>query len=381
MPTGTYDLRYWLVGGNRRDRNWTPSNLGPREVETGLSSPYTIRDLDARRIYATQLVYRKDNRASTHDADVYAARNVYVQTVEGPPVGFESSGPVVFVAFPMQFPMKTTTFEYRVCKETFPAGQESDWIEFIKHAFGQWELATNFTVISMRFNSDPCTDYATTDVTEKILRKIKYHTDPDVDIETEVKAFINQATTMTKLRPLHRADSRLNEVLMLDDVEALGLGPAFKSRVVWVYSQLGSDIGYLGSEDPDSTSRKCWTEFPGCAVPSEIVNSEGVATGDGYSTDIFLLRSKATGGLQVPGGDSSVDREDIRLNRCPTGTSDTYGVLIHEAGHALGLRSADNSDPHPGMVVDSVMSRGDYGEKCSPYPLDVLAIRALYESR
>ena len=383
---GTYDLRYRLVSGNRQDRNWTPSNLGPRKVELGVSSPHTMRELTGESIYSIQWVYRKDTRASTHDADVYAARPVYIQTVEGPPVGYESSGPVVFAGFPMQYPMKTTTFEYRVCTETFPAGQENDWTEFIKHAFGQWELATNFTVISMRYNNGPCTDYATSDVTEKILNKIKYHTDPDVDIEAEVKAFIRRATTMTKLRPLHRADSRLNEVVMLDDVEALGLGPAFKSRVVWVYSQLGSDIGYLGSEAPDSTNRKCWTEFPGCAVPTLMVDSDGVATGDGYSTDIFLLRSKAIGGLQRPGGDTSVDRSDVRLNQCPTGTSDTYGVLVHEAGHALGLRSADDSPTHPGetspaMAVDSVMSVGDYVKKCSPYPLDVLAIRALYETR
>ena len=377
---GTYELRYWLVGGDRTERSWTPTKLGPRTVESDVSSPLTVTDLAEDSIYAIQLVYRMDNKASTHDADVYAARHVYVQTFEGPPVGIESSGPMIFAGFPMQYPLKTTTFEYRVCTETFPAGQASAWIDFIKHAFGQWELATNYTVISMKYSSDPCTDYATTDVTATILKKIRDHTGSNEDLTTAVTSFIQRATTMTKLRPLHHADSRLNEVLMLDDVEALGLGPAFKSRVVWVYSQLGSDIGYLGSEDPDSTSRECWTEHPGCAVPTLIVDSDGVATGDGYSTDIFLLRSRASDRLQLPGGDSSVDRSDVRLNQCPAGTSDTYGVLIHEAGHALGLRSADGSDVHP-QWPDSIMAGGDYGKKCSPYPLDVLAIRALYETR
>ena len=377
---GTYDLRYRLVRDHRQDRNWTQDNLGPREVETGVSSPYTLRGLNAWNIYSIQLVYRKDNRASTHDADVYAARSVYVQTIEDPPVGIYSLEPGFFAGFPMRYPLKTTTFAYRVCTETFPTGRESDWVDFIKHAFGQWELATNFTVISMRYSSDPCTDYATTDVTKTILDKIEDHTGSDVALATEVEAFIDQATTMTKLRPLHRADSRLNEVLMLDDVEALGLGPAFKSRVVWVYSQLGSDIGYLGSEDTNSVSNRCWTEYPACAVASEIVDSDGFSTGDGYTTDIFVLRSSVMGGLQLPGGDSSVDRSDVELNRCPAGTSDTYGVLIHEAGHALGLRRADGSDSHH-KSSDSVMSGGDYGNKCSPYPLDVLAIRALYETR
>lgn len=31
--------------------------------------------------------------------------------------------------------------------------------------------------------------------------------------------------------------------------------------------------------------------------------------------------------------------------------------------------------------ASAVAAGGDYGEKCSPYPLDVLAIRALYETR
>ena len=377
---GTYDLRYWLVSGNRQDRNWTPANLGSREIKTGVSSPLTMKDLSEDRIYAIQLVYRKDNRASTHDADVYAARNVYVQTIEGPPVEYESLGPVVFAGFPMRFPMKTTTFDYRVCTETFPTGRESDWVDFIKHAFGQWELATNYTVISMHYNSAPCTNYATTEVTKTILDKIKHHTGSNEDLTAEVEGFIRQATTMTKLKPLHHADSRINEIVMLNDSEALGLGPAFESRVVWVYSQLGSDIGYLGSKGRESTNRKCWTEFPGCAVPSIMLDSDGVATGDGYSTDIFLLRSKVDGSLQIPGDDTSVNRSDVKLNRCPAGTSDAYGILVHEAGHALGLRSADGSDGHH-RSSDSVMSGGNYSEKCSPYPLDVLAIRALYESR
>ncbi len=377
---GTYDLRHWLVRDNHTERNWTPTKLGPREVTLSVSSPLTLRGLSEYSIYALQLVYRKDSKSTTHDADVYAARHVYVQTFEESPVGFEERKLVVFAGFPMQYPMKTTTFDYRVCTETFPAGRERDWVDFIRHAFGQWELATNYTVISMHYNSASCTDYATTDVTKTILDKIKHHTGSNENLTAEVEGFIRQATTMTKLRPLHHADSRLNEVVMLNDTEALGLGPAFKGRVVWVYSQLGSDIGYVGSKDRESDSNKCWTEHRACAVPSKFMNSEGRPTGDGYSTDIFLLRSKVDGSLQIPGGDISLNRSDVKLSQCPAGTSDAYGILVHEAGHALGLRSADGSDVHH-RSSDSVMSAGSYNEKCFPYPLDVLAIRALYETR
>ena len=33
------------------------------------------------------------------------------------------------------------------------------------------------------------------------------------------------------------------------------------------------------------------------------------------------------------------------------------------------------------QAAGAVMAGADYGEKCAPYPLDVLAIRALYETR
>ena len=382
---GEYDLRYRLVTSDHTDRGWTPGSLGSTETDSDVSSGHIIRRLEEDKIYAIQLVYRADNSSATNDANVYAARNVYVQTFDGPPIGIKSESPVIFAGFPMRNPMKTTTFEYRVCTETFPTGLESDWVDFIKHAFGQWELATNSTVISMRYNADPCTDYAT-DVTSEILETIRTHVDPDepatgVRLEDQVARLIDRLR-FTKIKPLSNADSRLNEVLMLDDVEALGLGPEYKSRVVFIYSEFGSDVGYLGGGASDSVARDCWTKYRGCATSSEIVDSDGNPTGDGFTTDIFVLRSKANHSrLPLPGGDTQVNRSDVKLSTCPSSVPSVYGVLVHEAGHALGLRSAvDGSEGHP-RLIDSVMSGGDYGAKCAPYPADVLAIRALYEAR
>ena len=382
---GEYDLRYRLVTSDHTDRGWRPGALGSTETDSDVSSGHIIRRLEEDKIYAIQLVYRADNSSATNDANVYAARNVYVQTFDGPPIGIKSESPVIFAGFPMQYPLKTTSFEYRVCTETFPTGLESEWVDFIKHAFGQWELATNSTVISMRYNADPCTDYAT-DVTSEILETIRTHVDPDepatgVRLEDQVARLIDRLR-FTKIKPLSNADSRLNEVLMLDDVEALGLGPEYKSRVVFIFSEFGSDVGYLGGGPSDSVARDCWIKYPGCATPSEIVDSDGNPTGDGFTTDIFVLRSKANHSrLPLPGGDTQVNRSDAKLSTCPSGVPSVYGVLVHEAGHALGLRSAeDGSDAHP-RLIDSVMSGGDYGAKCAPYPADVLAIRALYETR
>ena len=83
---------------------------------------------------------------------------------------------------------------------------------------------------------------------------------------------------------------------------------------------------------------------------------------------------------------------------CQTATSSAqdfraYEAMVHEAGHAFGLSDSDELRPwtsiydravaHPG-VTDSVMNypEAELGPEpdCSPHPLDILAIRALYQA-
>ena len=73
---------------------------------------------------------------------------------------------------------------------------------------------------------------------------------------------------------------------------------------------------------------------------------------------------------------SGVDK--ILFNTCPH-TSDRYNYpyssLVHEAGHALGIYPG-----HPEMP-DSIMNySGQTEPDCSPHPLDIMAIYALYQS-
>ncbi len=75
------------------------------------------------------------------------------------------------------------------------------------------------------------------------------------------------------------------------------------------------------------------------------------------------------------------------FNRCPK-TSDNYNVpyssLVHEAGHALAIRGGtdgmDQQRFHPsGAIHCAIMSYGGNEPKCSPHPLDIMAITALYQ--
>ena len=106
----------------------------------------------------------------------------------------------------------------------------------------------------------------------------------------------------------------------------------------------------------------------GCAVPEDAEDDSGNLV---RTMDIFLREDKH--GVQrlidLSGGDR------IRFNTCPD-TSDNYNYpyssLVHEAGHALGIG-------HPklrGSIMNYVTDESD----CSPHPLDIAAIYALYQS-
>ena len=148
---------------------------------------------------------------------------------------------------------------------------------------------------------------------------------------------------------------------------------------------------------------KCWFNPDGrpyfgtsmCTVPTAI-ESGGVLTRN--TSDIFIRRSRYEGRtLAVP-------PIDARGNSC--GLSGTaYSDLVHEIGHALGIGGGDNAgwvNPGHPQVPDSVvnynwlavplnpavtpMVQGDFDRghsepDCAPYPFDVMAIYALYQSR
>ena len=141
-----------------------------------------------------------------------------------------------------------------------------------------------------------------------------------------------------------------------------------------------------------------WAGWSGCAVrkTKEVRGiSEVIST-----TDIFLSRvSVGNDSLNVPGGDATVDRIDAPFNRCAARRNGAYETLVHEAGHALGIRGklpprftlvVPASDPdvqinfHP-TVAGSVMSYERAlmlpdDPDCSPHPLDIMVIYALYQT-
>ncbi len=84
----------------------------------------------------------------------------------------------------------------------------------------------------------------------------------------------------------------------------------------------------------------------------------------------------------------TLDRpSSVRFNTCQgDGDYTLFRMMVHEFGHALGLsslvydhRSEGNLEPEPHSTVpNSVLNQIDEAD-CSPYPLDILALEALYQ--
>ncbi len=381
---GSYDLRYRPAIANHAHPDWRPTRLGAfLSPKTNVTNPLTLTGLTARQVYAIQLIYREGSSTS-NDSDVFAARDSYVWSSAAPATSAESSSPVWVAGIPLRYPLPSTTYEYRICEDTFPVGKQSDWSAFIQHAFEQWELATG-GVVTITYSSEACTDYS--NVVDAVLKEVRSRTGlPDTSFYNAVVAILSRLR-WTDIRPNQIADSRLNEVIMLDDIDwdaPLSQVSDYDRRREFAFSEFAEDLGF--------GHRDCWGELKdnvtiACAFPTKRVGYEG------YTTDIFLRRTRVEHDpLALPGGDANVDPGDISFNACPdlpppkasnpdAPTYSVYGVLVHEVGHALGIRSQHGDySAHPAFR-DTVMTKGITKVNCSPHPLDVLAMRALYQSR
>ena len=274
---------------------------------------------------------------------------------------------------------------YRICDKTFPPGNFGDgrnkreaWEKIINHAFGQWELATAGLVRVVE-DSDDCTNY--TSFIEDIMDQ--YVNDVG-DLRYHVESFLQQYEE--RLRGLHDQDNRHNEVLMFDDIE--GTTRLFVD--VGVFPALANDLGYswgwkneyLGKTRDGTRSyvykvvgEDKYDMFMRRGAFEEVLPKSGSSDPE-YPED----------SLKLPGdGDEDIERDDRRFNSCHELVRDdrreqdihftAYGTLLHEAGHALGVRAK----PHPAMPssVMNALSEPD----CWPHPLDIMAIYALYQTR
>ena len=91
-----------------------------------------MTDLELGELYAFQVNYR------TSTTTMFSARDAYVWPSSGYPENGERVGTYTFFGHHAD-----KEFEYIICRDTFPAVQRNQWVELIKHAFGQWATSTD----------------------------------------------------------------------------------------------------------------------------------------------------------------------------------------------------------------------------------------------
>ena len=105
------------------------------------------------------------------------------------------------------------------------------------------------------------------------------------------------------------------------------------------------------------------------------------STRESLEIDIFVRRKPfETDALRVPASDA-------RFNKCGNSSDNAnsaYRSFLHEVGHALGighpLGGPQKAGQMGGQITDSVMNYVFDEPDCAPYPFDLMAIYALYQT-
>ncbi len=399
---GTYSFRYRKAGGNHAAYGWKPGHyvsddtIKEQELGDGENPAIndTIEGLTKGAIYAIQLRYSKAGKP-----DVFAGRDVYVWPSDRPAANGER-----VATFPLNYPVPSKEYAYRVCEETFPGGygtvdgntvlRRPAWKKAVMHAFEQWDVATD-GLITMTLVDQPCADYSqyASILEHRIylaLRGDVSDIDPSDGLSAEeihsLRFFLNGLQGITLVR---ERDRDWNEVKMFDKGDYINLiriprniePPQDRDellRTEFAFNQLAKEVGMPN----------CAYTANACAVPFLDYTERESFT---LTTDIFLdQEAVGSNPPSLPGDDDTTDRSDVPFNRCSTSNNFAYQILVHEAGHALGIIDANDAtdedyiDDHP-FTPDSrnsVMSYNIADElMCTPHPFDILAIYALYQSR
>ena len=371
----TQSLSYRAGGGGQShtDEIWTPSFNPPKPLVTvnATKREHEITGLTAGTIYAVQYIYTDEDGIKT-----FAGRDSYGWTSIGQPAegrhGLNDKGRVATYPYFGHWPDRT--YRYRICDNSFPATDRAQWVSTIAAAARQWETATDNLVTLTRDGtaSSNCS-----------LGTI------DVDINP-----FDPLIVPIQLRPYYaiRINATVNDVAMIDPPN---LSPL-------------NFVGFI-----DDVQSVCVSFAPACVISRAYGSSAQASTrlsDRGNGVDI-LFNQAMINGAGPPDDALRPPMSPIVMNRCGMGDrkTDRNGVdvdglfphltTLHELGHALGTSGAfvpENVhalvDDRPAYlrghpsIADSVMNYDHqvasvYNEPdCSPHPLDVLAIRALYRT-
>ena len=362
--------REWISSNTDSEYDWNSITTTDLKQTLGGLGSLLGTGIDKREVYALQLNYDVNGEKYFSGREAFAWSS-HQAADRGERVA----------TFPLNDHVSDKTYEYRICEDGFPADYLEDWKKLIKHALEQWEVATG--LVTMTYVGATCADYS--DAIANIADKFNVASGRELT-PTELALLRDHLKTLDELTSAQTDDEEFNEIIMVNDIE----GTYVHFRQVGIFPQFSKELGI---------SQCVFLIRPrACAEPDDEHPEKG------NITDNILPKSRfGMDPVSVPGGDETVDEGDVRFNKCPTGADFTfYETMVHEAGHALGIRDGGwdrdwvpSTAVHP-TVGGSVMNYENRNLKargapapyilpiepnCSPHPLDILAIYALYQSR
>ena len=351
----SYSIRWKELGIDRSgklhtDPTWKmdkasvpPDFGGTYTIPTPSQTSYEIQNLDLDRLYGVQLNYTR----STEDGEerVFAARDFHVY-----PSTHAAGGGERIASAPLRRLQPDKEYKYAVCTGTFP-GDPARWRAYIEHALEQWEIATDGLIKTTPALDDigghqECADFAqfvdpiATELAAYVIDRQMEGANPN---ETEITArarllvqnFNESAKNAGLLRKARAEDPGIGEVLMIDD------RITDDARFHQAFSELAKEVGRRHCLQPNQE-----VVAPGCAISSRaILDGQRVLVDLLFSRHYLLSDIPDITENHFPGGDRTPNRGDIQFNSCE-GTHPIYPVIVHEAGHALGITGGtDIKDP------------------------------------
>ena len=387
-----YRISYRQLGADSSDHTeeeWVSSTSWPyyaqslrtRQILQPTDSDvvsFPLMHLPKGRIYAIQVNYD-----TTEGVKVFSARDAYVWPSDEKPPRNER-----VATYPTFGHWQNRTFDYTICKNTFPSATQGDWADLTKKAFEAWEFIDDLT-------AEP----------------------PSKLIYTTATVSDTCDTAPMKLVEAHRND--VNEVIMVNEKESYY--DSFVTEKLQMLQDFAPNLLIAAFFDQYSSSppdidlfELIKSSLPLCVLaPDEpadacVISPTYVALGgpqaatnlssaeEHGSVDVLIKQNETkaadSGSAQRPANVS-----DIRFNT----RSSSYGnfrTMMHEAGHALGLSGftlfafAPNKDDeeiyrmaHP-IIPDSIMNYDGRvpvftlnEPDCSPHPFDIMALNTLYQ--
>ena len=271
-----------------------------------------ITGLTREQIYAIQYTYEVTEASPTGETittRMYAGRDAYVwPSNRAAGLGEDYSGERV-ATYPLNDPRLDRTYSYVVCGDTFPELWQPDleepltlaiplttWKQFIKHAFGQWEIATNGLVSMKRLDNVQCADYSEflADIRERIAAAfntlIYGQPPPDALVQIYVTRLLD-SFDQANIEPTRNSDYLINEVMVVNNRD-----PNDAINIAGRFNEVATKVGHGTCISPNPKDTPL-----GCALKKVVMDEDDNRV---ITRDIRLMESEfGANPVRFPGSD------------------------------------------------------------------------------